>query len=74
MMSNSILKTDINPSRSEQEGRIRLELGTNTFLRLIEERQLCAADFHCLDCESKRHVWRLYLTACVKCMQKEPAP
>ena len=74
MISISNSKTCIDTPRTGQEGLIRLELEANTLLRLIEERQLCAADFHCLDYKSKQYVWKLCLTACIKCMESEPAP
>lgn len=42
-------------------GCLRLEISARTLLRLLASGRLCAADFRCLDCESKRCVWRLLL-------------
>jgi hypothetical protein len=44
--------------------RIRLEIESATLYRLLAEGVLCAADFRCLDCESKNCVWRLCLMSC----------
>lgn len=46
------------------DGHLRLEVSVETLLRLPASRQLCAADFRCLDCESKQCVWRLLLMSC----------
>lgn len=47
-------------------GCLRLELSAETLLRLLASGELCAADFRCLDCESKQCVWRLLLMSCEK--------
>lgn len=48
---------------------LRLELSAAALLRLLIRRQLCAADFRCLDCESKHCVWRLLLMSSAKTLQ-----
>jgi len=48
---------------------LRLELPAATLLGLLETGQLCAADLRCLDCESKRCLWRLLLMSCIKATQ-----
>jgi hypothetical protein len=45
-------------------GCLRLEISAETLLRLLANGQLCAADFRCLDCESKQCIWRLLLMSC----------
>ncbi len=47
-------------------GCFRLELSAQTLLRLLASGQLCAADFRCLDCESKHCLRRLVLMSCAK--------
>ncbi len=44
--------------------RVCVEISRDKLLELLRERQLCAADFTCLDGESKHCVWRLMLIAC----------
>ena len=44
--------------------RIRLEMTPEVLYRLLASGALCAADFRCLDCESKTCVWRLCLMSC----------
>jgi len=50
---------------------LRLEIGAETLLRLMASGQLCAADFRCLDCESKHCVWRLLLMSCKKTLHTD---
>jgi hypothetical protein len=45
---------------------IRIEVSAATLGRLLAEGHLCAADLRCLDGASKRCVWRLCLTSCVR--------
>ncbi|MDO6460006.1 hypothetical protein Q4485_04805 [Granulosicoccaceae sp. 1_MG-2023] len=40
---------------------VRMQLDEQTLQRLLKSGHLCAADFRCLDCESKACVWRLLL-------------
>ena len=49
---------------STAEKRVRLEMSENTLRSLLTSEQVCAADFHCLDCESKQCLWRLCLECC----------
>ncbi len=44
--------------------RIRLEMTPEVLYRLLVSGVLRAADFRCLDCESKTCVWRLCLMSC----------
>jgi hypothetical protein len=43
---------------------VRVHVDAKTLNRLIAAGQVCAADFRCLDCESKQCIWRLCLTNC----------
>ena len=45
---------------------IRMQLNEQTLKRLLRSGELCAADFRCLDCESKACVWRLLLQQAAK--------
>ncbi len=45
--------------------RVRVEMTEETLSRLLEGGQVCAADFCCLDCDSKQCLWRLCLESCV---------
>jgi hypothetical protein len=47
------------------EKRVRLEMSETTLRSLLTAGQVCAADFRCLDCESKKCLWRLCLESCV---------
>jgi hypothetical protein len=44
---------------------VRVEITAATLSRLLADGQVCAADFHCLDCQSKQCLWRLCLTNCI---------
>ncbi|MBN2702368.1 MAG: hypothetical protein JXR29_13060 [Methylothermaceae bacterium] len=66
------------PSRHHQAGpdqasapRLRLELSAQTLLRLLENSQLYAADFRCLDCETHRWVRRLLVESCIQKLQED---
>lgn len=45
---------------------IRIEVSAATLGRLLADGHLGAADLRCLDCASKRCVWRLCLASCVQ--------
>lgn len=47
-----------------QQRRVRLELNEDALMRLLGSRQLCVADFHCLDRGSKERVKRICLANC----------
>jgi hypothetical protein len=47
---------------------VRLELDAKTLARLLDTGQLHGTEFRCLDCDSKRCVWRLFLMSCAKNM------
>ena len=59
------------PAHPIGEDCLRLEIGAETLLRLMASGQLCAADFRCLDCESKHCVWRLLLMSCKKTLHTD---
>lgn len=46
------------------EKRVRLEMSEKTLKSLLTAGHVCAADFHCLDGESKQCLWRLCLESC----------
>ncbi|MFP3912529.1 MAG: hypothetical protein ACLFUT_10685 [Desulfobacteraceae bacterium] len=43
---------------------LRLEVNENMMKHLLTTGQVCAADFRCLDGESKQSLWRLCLESC----------
>jgi hypothetical protein len=43
------------------EQLVRVEVDADTLNRLLASGQVCAADFRCLDCESKQCIWQLCL-------------
>ena len=43
---------------------VRVAIDRKRLQALLETGVICAADFHCLDCESKHCVWKLCLQAC----------
>ena len=51
---------------TEKNKPVRVEVAETTLLRLLSHGQVCAADFRCLDCESKQCFRRLCLKSCVK--------
>ncbi len=57
-----------------QEKMVRFEMSEKTLKCLLTAGQVCAADFHCLDCESKQCLWRLCLESCApsvaRCMDR----
>lgn len=48
------------------DNRINLSISSQKLAKLIHEGHLCAADFTCLDSDSKRQVWQLCLICCQK--------
>nr|WP_258406036.1 hypothetical protein [Shewanella acanthi] len=44
--------------------RIHLSISVDKLAQLIRNGSLCAADFTCLDTQSKRQVWKLCLSCC----------
>ncbi len=50
--------------RRPRPKRVSLEVDRDKLFELLRARKLCAADFTCLDGESKDCVWRLALAAC----------
>jgi hypothetical protein len=49
--------------KGETKG-LRVEISENTLKRLLLNNQVCAADLRCLDCISKKCLWRLCLESC----------
>ncbi len=45
---------------------LKLEIKASTLRRLLETRQVCASDFHSLDCSSKQCIKELCLQTCLK--------
>ena len=43
---------------------VRVEMHEDMLKRLLAAGQVCAADFRCLDGESKQRLWRLCLECC----------
>lgn len=41
--------------------KVRVEIARETLLRLLASEHLCAAELRCLDCPSKKCLWRLCL-------------
>jgi len=50
----------------EPEQTVRVEMKASTLKRLLEKRQVCANDFHCLDYYSKECIKRLCLQTCLR--------
>ncbi|MCS6190564.1 hypothetical protein [Shewanella baltica] len=46
--------------------QINLSISTHKLAQLIHDGHLCAADFRCLDSQSKQQVWQLCLICCQK--------
>ena len=44
--------------------KLRVEIGVETMARLLSGGQVCAADFYCLNKNSKQCLWRLCLECC----------
>ena len=52
----------------ELDKTIKLEIKASTLRRLLETRQVCATDFRCLDCSSRRCMKDLCLQTCLRCL------
>lgn len=46
--------------------KVNLSISAEKLATLIQAGHLCAADFSCLDAESKQQVWQLCLWSCNK--------
>ncbi len=55
-----------------EDKQIRVEIAETTLLRLLAGGQVRAADFRCLDCESKACLWRICLQSCGSPMARSP--
>ena len=51
-----------------QSTTVKLEMDISTLKRLLETRQVCATDFHCLDCSSSKCMKDLCLKTCLRCL------
>ena len=51
----------VEPYRLAIQGQVRLELPAETLFHLLNNGQVSAKNFRCLDSDSKRCVWRLLL-------------
>lgn len=51
---------------------IQIEIDKDKLMHLFEQGVLCAADFRCLNSESKQEVSKLCLTSCSKRLQTIP--
>ena len=51
---------------------IQIEIDQDKLMHLFEQGVLCAADFRCLNSESKQQVTKLCLTNCSKRLQAIP--
>ncbi|RJG42642.1 hypothetical protein [Motilimonas pumila] len=54
------------PSHASQ--RVQIDIPVAVLARLFSQGALCAAEFRCLDAESKQAIWQLCLNACEGCM------
>ena len=52
--------------QNEQDETVKLEMKASTLKRLLEKRQVCASDFHCLDCSTRQCMRMLCLQTCLK--------
>ncbi|NOX76498.1 MAG: hypothetical protein GXP17_07795 [Gammaproteobacteria bacterium] len=52
-------------SSRPQAEHVRVEISADKLRELVNAGALCAADVHCLDCESKQCVWQVCLRACM---------
>jgi hypothetical protein len=56
---------------SKRPNRLRFEVDEAIVDRLLAQSAVCAADFHCLDCTSKKCLWKLCLKNCFRHTYKE---
>jgi hypothetical protein len=47
-----------------RNSQVNLSISADKLAKLIQSGYLCAADFHCLDQDSKQTVWQLCLLCC----------
>ncbi|MEB8434004.1 hypothetical protein OO007_17325 [Cocleimonas sp. KMM 6892] len=52
----------------EHDVTLKLEIKRSTLKRLLETKQVCASDFRCMDCITKRNIQELCLETCLKCL------
>ncbi len=60
------IQPDTDDLHTAEQPLLRLEFPVATIRRLMESGVLCAADFRCLDADSKSVVRRLCLACCAK--------
>ncbi|PIE82752.1 MAG: hypothetical protein CSA09_05540 [Candidatus Contendobacter odensis] len=55
--------------KNEKIDFVQLEIKIEKLKTLFSKGELCAAEFRCLNCESKKCVWDLCLSTCAKKIQ-----
>jgi len=60
------------PDARQKTRHVRVEISADKLRELVNMGALCAADMHCLDCESKQCVWRICLRSCIKHFMAQP--
>lgn len=56
-----------------QDTLVQLEISVQKLEALFDKGELCAADIHCLNCQSKTCIWNLCLNSCAKRMHCDKA-
>ena len=68
LATNTIIDKTQQTDILERDKTVKLEIKASTLKRLLEARQVCATDFHCLDCSSKACIKKLCLQTCLRCL------
>jgi hypothetical protein len=68
LATNTIIDKTQQADVFELDKTVKLEMKASTLKRLLETRQVCATDFHCLDCSSKQCIKQLCLQTCLRCL------
>ena len=53
----------------ENQDVVQIEIGIEKLESLFNKGEVCATDFRCMNCESKKCIWNLCLTSCARRMQ-----
>lgn len=67
-MLRFINPNEVLPMNGENQNAVQIEIGIEKLKSLFNKGELCACDFRCLNCESKKCIWSLCLISCVKRM------
>lgn len=51
---------------SENQDVVQIEIEVEKLELLFNKGELCAYDFRCLNCKSKKYIWSLCLTSCAR--------